>query len=68
MDGKEFYDIVKGEQHCKELSENAGKEADDTASSEKAKSVKKPAEKKVKKADSDEKPAAKKKTAKKTEK
>ena len=68
MDGKEFYDIVKGEQHCKELSENAGKEADDTAASEKAKSVKKPAEKKVKKADSDEKPAAKKKTAKKTEK
>ncbi len=26
MDGKEFYEIVKGEQHCKELIELAGKE------------------------------------------
>ena len=25
MDGKEFYEIVKGEAHCKELTENAGK-------------------------------------------
>ena len=25
MDGKEFYEIVKGEQHCVELTENAGK-------------------------------------------
>ena len=25
MDGKEFYEIVKGEQHCKELTESAGK-------------------------------------------
>jgi cell division protease FtsH len=25
MDGKEFYEIVKGEAHCKELSESAGK-------------------------------------------
>lgn len=28
MDGKEFYDIVNGEQHCKELEENAGKEVE----------------------------------------
>ena len=27
MDGKEFYEIVKGEQHCKELTESAGKTA-----------------------------------------
>ena len=27
MDGKEFYEIVKGEQHCKELTESAGKKA-----------------------------------------
>ena len=27
MDGKEFYEIVKGEQHCKELTEKAGKTA-----------------------------------------
>ena len=26
MDGKEFYEIVKGEQHCKELTADAGKE------------------------------------------
>ena len=25
MDGKEFYEIVKGEAHCKELTEKAGK-------------------------------------------
>ena len=28
MDGKEFYEIVKGEQHCKELTENAGKSSE----------------------------------------
>lgn len=27
MDGKEFYEIIKGEEHCKELTENAGKSA-----------------------------------------
>ena len=26
MDGKEFYEIVKGEAHCKELTDKAGKE------------------------------------------
>jgi len=45
MEGKEFYDIVKGEQHCKELTETAGKT--ESAESEKAaaeeeKPVKKP--------------------------
>ena len=28
MDGKEFYEIVKGEQHCKELSDSAGKKSE----------------------------------------
>ncbi len=28
MDGKEFYEIVKGEQHCKELTADAGKSAE----------------------------------------
>ncbi len=27
MDGKEFYEIIKGEEHCKELTENAEKSA-----------------------------------------
>ena len=30
MDGKEFYEIVKGEQHCKELTDKAGKTAKNT--------------------------------------
>ena len=30
MDGKEFYEIVKGEQHCKELAEKAGKKTEDS--------------------------------------
>ena len=35
MDGKEFYEIVKGEQHCAELTESAGKkEASDEKKSE----------------------------------
>ncbi len=38
MDGKEFYEIVKGEQHCKELTATAGKaskKADSSEASEK---------------------------------
>ena len=31
MDGKEFYEIVKGEQHCKELTESAGKKEADSS-------------------------------------
>ena len=31
MDGKEFYEIVKGEAHCKELAEKAGKKEADSS-------------------------------------
>ncbi len=34
MDGKEFYEIVKGEQHCKELTATAGKASKKADSSE----------------------------------
>ena len=38
MDGKEFYDIVKGEQHCKELSSESAEEKSKEDSSSKTKS------------------------------
>jgi cell division protease FtsH len=43
MDGKEFYEIVKGEQHCAELTESAGKKAasDEKKSEESEKTVEK---------------------------
>ena len=43
MDGKEFYEIVKGEQHCAELTESAGKQAtsNDNNSEETEKTVEK---------------------------
>ena len=45
MDGKEFYEIVKGEQHCAELTESAGKKAaSDVNNSEE---TEKPVEKKT---------------------
>ena len=44
MDGKEFYEIVKGEQHCAELTESAGKKA---ASDGKSEESEKPIEKKT---------------------
>ncbi len=40
MDGKEFYEIVKGEQHCKELTASAGKEDKSEASTEEVKEKK----------------------------
>ncbi len=52
MDGKEFYEIVKGEQHCKELSDSAGKKSEkkteksDSASEAKEKKTRKPRAKK----------------------
>ena len=36
MDGKEFYEIVKGEAHCKELAEKAGKTAGAAKTAKKA--------------------------------
>ena len=47
MDGKEFYEIVKGEQHCKELTESAGKK--ESASSESKAKTRKPRTKKTEK-------------------
>lgn len=47
MDGKEFYEIVKGEQHCKELTEKAGKK--EAASSESKAKTRKPRTKKTEK-------------------
>ena len=43
MDGKEFYEIVKGEQHCAELTESAGKKAasDEKKSEETEKTIEK---------------------------
>ena len=43
MDGKEFYEIVKGEQHCAELTESAGKKAasDEKKSEESEKTIEK---------------------------
>ena len=52
MDGKEFYEIVKGEQHCKELSDSAGKKSEkkteksESASEAKEKKTRKPRAKK----------------------
>ena len=40
MDGKEFYEIVKGEQHCKELTASAGKEDKSEVSTEEVKEKK----------------------------
>ncbi len=37
MEGKEFYDIVKGEEHCKELTAQTDKSSDDKSSEEKPK-------------------------------
>lgn len=78
MEGKEFYEIVKGEQHCKELTEAAGKTEEESvpeataesssqgAESEKSKTVKKPRARKTEKtADGEEKPAEKKRGSKK---
>ena len=48
MDGKEFYEIVKGEQHCKELAEKAGKSVDSEEKDEKTeKKARKPRAKKT---------------------
>ena len=54
MDGKEFYEIVKGEQHCKELTENAGKteksetkKTEESAEEVKEKKTRKPRAKKT---------------------
>ena len=47
MDGKEFYEIVKGEQHCKELTEKAGKK--ESASAESKAKTRKPRSKKTEK-------------------
>ncbi len=43
MDGKEFYEIVKGEQHCAELTESAGKKevSDEKKSEETEKTIEK---------------------------
>ncbi len=75
MDGKEFYDIIKGEAHCIELMEKQKaatkkaleeqKKADKTGSEKTAKAAK--PKTKVKASDSAEKPAAKKTRTKKTE-
>ena len=45
MDGKEFYEIVKGEQHCAELTESAGKKA--ASDEKKSEESEKPIEKKT---------------------
>ncbi|BDC94088.1 ATP-dependent zinc metalloprotease FtsH [Treponema bryantii] len=42
MDGKEFYEIVKGEAHCKELTENAGKKEKTSETSKESSTAKKP--------------------------
>jgi cell division protease FtsH len=42
MDGKEFYEIVKGEAHCKELTESAGKKEKTSEKSEEVTTAKKP--------------------------
>ena len=60
MDGKEFYEIIKGEAHCIELMEKQRTAAEKTAKASASKS-------KAKASKSEEKPAAKKSRAKKTE-
>ena len=42
MDGKEFYEIVKGEAHCKELTESAGKKEKTSETSKESSTAKKP--------------------------
>ena len=46
MDGKEFYEIVKGEQHCKELTADAGKAKKAASSNGEEKKTRKPRAKK----------------------
>ena len=49
MDGKEFYEIVKGEAHCKELTADAGKKEKAAKKTEEVSTAKKPRARKTKK-------------------